>query len=310
MRLVLLVLLSLAIPSVFGATASFSGSVPNGRTLVYLYEVDLGTSPTSITFTATLESLSSAGLIGSVVDVDAFSTSASTDPTSVNEQTVIGTGTVNCTVNNTYAGTRCFALTIETASGTTSSAFSATITTTASTVSEVGFSQIINGSIGLKIAVGKFAQSYRTVGAGQLLPTGVELDFGSTSQTAYVRFEASGNGLNRIELIDTTGGSATILQTFTGPLVDNVAAIPLTHSGRATLRVNVVGSSGSSGDAFWRLTVPCSVHASVVGVESSSDDDSDGGCTLHKSNQRNLTLVGLVALISVIRRRKRLPAGL
>ncbi|MCF6227697.1 MAG: hypothetical protein L3J82_03390 [Planctomycetes bacterium] len=305
MRWIILLLLTIAAPAVSAATTSFSGSVPNGRTLTYLYEVDLGATATAVTFTATLESLSTAGLIGTVVDIDTFSSSGVFNPTSANEQTIVGTGTINCTVNNTYSGVRCFALVIETASGTTSTSFNVTITTTTTTVTEIDFTQIISGATGLKIAVEQFAQSYYPVSAGQTIPIGVELDFGATSQTVFIRFEASGNNLDRIELIDTTGGSATILQTFTGPFIDGVAAIPLTHSGIAYMRVNVVGQGGTAGNSFWRLTFPCGIKASIVGVNEDNDGDAESGCVTG-DGRHDLIMLGLIALLAAVYTRRKL----
>lgn len=295
----LMVLSAAALPA--QDTASLNGSVPANRRLTLLYELDFGAGG-SYSLACGLQTGATSGLIVRLIDIDGLAGSAVPNPTAVNEATVTGPGTANAALSGGYSGVRRFAIEIETAVGTTASDYSGNLTSSAGTILFVKQDQFILSATGLKMQVDHFAFWDGGVPSGTLVPVGLELDFGSTPQTVFVRFEGVGN-IQKLELIDTTGGSANVLVTLTSPSAGAVTAVPLTHSGRVTLRVNALGLVGSANTAAWALTVPGSVTVKRPG-QTDDDRDIENGCSTGQG--RNLLwLAPLAALAVLVRRRRR-----
>ena len=275
-------------------TANASGSVPSDRRITYLYEIDFGATAQSWTLNISLTSNATTGLAINLIDVDALSASAQTTPTSIDTGVITAPGTVNATLNGSYAGVHCFAIEIETAQGTTASDYSGTLTTSVGTIAFIAQDQFVKSAAGLKLAVGKFAFWDGNVPSGSLVAQSLELDFGASSHTEFFRFEGIGTNIQKIELIDTTGGSATILATFSNPTAGTVTAVPITHSGKATLRINVLAFTGASASASWALNAPCSVSLSLVG-EAGGGGSNDSKCSTDESTGGAM----LIALLAV-----------
>lgn len=281
------------------SSETLNGSVPGDRRLTYLYEVDFGGSTQSWTLNVSLNTNAFTGLAINLIDVDGLAGSAQTNPTSIDSAVVTGSGTAAATLNGSYSGVRCFAIEIETAQGTTASDYDGSITVSVGTVSFVELDQFVKSAPGLKLAVGKFAFWSGSVSPSQTKAYSLELDFGSGG-TSFFRLEGIGTNIAKIEFIDTTGGSANILATFINPGSGDVAAVPMTHSGKATMRINVVGQTGVAGSASWVVNSPCSVNLSLVGVPDGDGGSSD--CSTSESNGNLLALLtAVIALVVPIR---------
>jgi MYXO-CTERM domain-containing protein len=278
-----------------------NGSVPSDRRLTFLYEVDFGASSQSWTANINLTTNAAAGLAVTLIDVDGLAGSAQVNPDSIDSVFLPGAGTANATLNGSYAGVRCFAIEIETAQGSTASDYSGSFTISTGALSFVMQDQFVKSAPGVKLAVGKFAFWAGVVPAGTTHAGSLELDFGPFSQTRFFRFEGQGSNVQKIEFIDTTGGSANILATFLNPGAGQIASVPLTHSGRATLRINVVAEPGAPSDASWVVNAPCGVEMGLVGVPKggSSDDCSTG------ETSGGLPLVAMLAALLVFVRARR-----
>lgn len=292
-RLILILLLATCVGGLAAQnTASLNGSVPTDRRLTYLYEIDFGGSSQAWTLNVSLTTNASSGLVVRLIDIDAFASSALPNPTSINEGSVAGSGAAPATLNGTYAGLHYFAVEIETATGATASDYSGMLTASVGVVSLLKQDQFILSAAGLKLAVDHFAFWDKSVPQNSTVASSLELDFGGTSQTVFVRFEGIGNSIEKIEFIDTTGGTATVLATFTNPSAGQVTSVPLTHSGKATLRINVKSATTSAGSASWVVTMPSTVTLSLVGVPSGGGGND---CSTHAGGLGWLMLLGLAA---------------
>ncbi len=269
---VLVLLLILAAPLAAQDTESLSGSVPGDRRLTLLYEIDFGPGSTSWTLACGLTTNAVGGLIVRLIDLDGLASSAVPNPTSVDEAVVLGAGTANAALSGNYSGVREFAVEIETAQGSAASDYSGSLTSNAGQIEFVMQDQIILGAGGLKTAVKRFAFWDGTVPAGSIVPVGLELDFGPSPRTVFLRFEGVGTNMERIELFDTTGGSALSLATFTNPTGGDVTAVPLTHSGKVYIRVNCKAFAGQNGSAAWAINAPSGISVRRVG-----SSDNQGG---------------------------------
>lgn len=278
------------------SSENLNGSVPGDRRLTYLYEVDFGGSTQSWTLNVSLNTNAFTGLAINLIDVDGLAGSAQTNPTSIDGAAITGGGTVAATLNGSYSGVHCFAIEIETAQGTTASDYDGSITASVGTVSFIEQDQFVKSAQGLKLAVGKFAFWSGTVPPGATRAYSLELDFGS-SHTAFFRLEGIGTGIQKIEFIDTTGGSADILATFINPGAGDIAAVPMTHSGKATMRVNVQSQIGVTGSASWIVNAPCSVDMGLVGVPDGDGGSSD--CSTGESRGGWLILLAALAALAV-----------
>ena len=264
------------------ATAAFaqlpiSGTVPSTRVRTFLYHLDLGASATSYTITASLNTSSGAGLQVRLIDLTSVSGDATPTSAFIDIQTVAGAGTANCALSGTASGVRGFALEVATnSSGTTD--FSGNLNNTAGGLSFVKDDQLVVGSTGLRLQVGHMASYTRSVPSG-LSAQGLELNFGATAQNVPFRFEAVGSGLSKIDVYDNTGGSATLIGTFTasGGVINDVTVFIRNRSDVATFRVNVTGAPGG-GAVTWRLYAPTTVTLGVPGSNDSKVDESDS-CT-------------------------------
>lgn len=281
MRFVFLILMLMGVPALAAQdSATLNGSVPSDRRLTFLYEIDFGSPAQAWALNVNLTTGASDGLVVRLIDVGALASSTQTNPDAINTFVVTGAGTANASLNGSYEGVRCFAVEIETAQGTTASDFSGSVTTSVATLALVAEDQFVLSAGGTKIAVGKFAFWGEDVPQNVTRASSIEIDFGPAQQTIFLRLEGIGTGLDRIEFIDTTGGNGTVLATFTNPTAGAVTTVPLTHTGKATLRVNVVATTFGGGPASWAVNAPCSVHLSLVGVpgkiKSSDCSTSEG----------------------------------
>ncbi|MBZ0136160.1 MAG: hypothetical protein K8I27_07295 [Planctomycetes bacterium] len=298
-----LVCLTLSCAGILAAQSSdtLNGSVPSDRRLTYLYDVDFGGTLQSWTLNVSLQTGASSGLLISLIDVDGFASSAQTSPTSIDSASVTAPGTAVVTLNGSYSGVHCFAIEIETAQGTTASDYDGSITTSAGAISFDKQDQFVKSAGGLKLAVGKFAFWSGSVPSGSTRANSLELDFGSSSQTVFLRFEGTGTNIQKIEFIDTTGGTGTILATFTNPGTGDVAAVPMTHSGKASLRINVQAQVGATGNANWVVNAPCGVDLGLVGVPDGDGGDNDA-CSTGENTGGLLVLLGALTALAVVTR--------
>ena len=281
------------------ASAAFSqvpvsGTVPSTRVRTFLYQLDLGASATAYTLTASLNTSSASGLAVRLIDLTGVAGDATPTSTFIDSQTVAGAGTANCALSGNASGIRGFALEIATvSSGTTD--FSGNLNNTAGGLSYVKDDQLVVGATGLLLQVNHIASYSRSVPSG-LSAQGVELDFGAMAQNVPFRFEAVGTGLTKIDVYDNTGGSATLIGTFTasGGSINDVTVFIRNHSGVATFRVNVTGAAGG-GSVTWRLYSPTTVTLGVPGSNDSKVDESDS-CTTNEQRGLWAALLGVCCL--------------
>lgn len=300
-RLLTLILIAACATAVFAQdTENLNGSVPGDRRLTFLYEIDFGASAQSWTLNVSLNTNASTGLAVNLIDVDALASSASPTPTAIDSAVVTVPGTAAATLNGSYAGLHCFAVEIETAQGTTASDYSGSLTVNAGAITFKLQDQFVKSATGLKLAVGKFAFWSNAVPQNTTLAQSLELDFGPTSHTEFIRLEGIGTNIVKIEFIDTTGGSANVLATFSNPTAGEFAAVPLTHSGKATLRINVQAEALTAGSASWAVTAPCSVTISLVGDPGEGGDNDK--CSTGQGSGSWLLLLGALAAITLAMR--------
>ncbi len=293
------------------ASAAFSqvpvsGTVPSTRVRTFLYQLDLGASATAYTLTASLNTSSASGLAVRLIDLTGVAGDATPTSTFIDSQTVAGAGTANCALSGNASGIRGFALEIATvSSGTTD--FSGNLNNMAGGLSYVKDDQLVVGATGLLLQVNHIASYSRSVPSG-LSAQGVELDFGAMAQNVPFRFEAVGTGLTKIDVYDNTGGSATLIGTFTasGGSINDVTVFIRNHSGVATFRVNVTGAAGG-GSVTWRLYSPTTVTLGVPGSNDSKVDESDS-CTTNEQRGLWLALLGVCCLGIWLRRRASVTA--
>ncbi|MCA8938070.1 MAG: hypothetical protein KDB68_17965, partial [Planctomycetes bacterium] len=159
--------------------------------------------------------------------------------------------------------------------------------------------QFVLTATGLKLAVDRFAFWDRTVPQNSTIASSLELDFGGSSQTVFIRLEGVGTNIQKIEFIDTTGGTGNVLATFSNPTAGQVTSVPLTHSGKATLRINVQSSVTASGSASWTINAPTQISMSLVGA-SDSGGGGDNNCSTQEGGN-GWWLLGLlpVALVAL-----------
>lgn len=305
MRLFALMLTTLlCAPLIAQDSESLNGSVPSDRRLTYLYEIDFGAG-SSFTVSCGLQTGAGSGLTVRLIDLDTFAADGSAAPDGFDETAIAGTGTANTSLTGSYSGTHCFAVEIETTGGTTASDFNGSISTTAGTISFVEQDQVVLTQSGLKVSVGKFAFWNDSVPQNTTKSSSLELDFGSGG-TFALRLEAFGTNIEKIEFIDTTGGTGNILATFSNPSAGDQTAVVLSHSGKATLRINVKASVGQAGTATWYVNAPCAISMSRVGVPDGGGSGSND-CTTGESGGW-IMLIALLALGGVALRARRADA--
>lgn len=292
MRVLLLALL-VSLPLAAQDTESLSGSVPGGRRLNFRYSVDFGPTIVNWTVACNINTPSSAGIVVRLIDVDALAANALPQPNAIDEVILPGAGTANASLSGSYDGAREFVVEIESAGG--GSSFSGDITTSAGSLSLDAQDQIVLSATGLKTAVERFAFWDGTAQAGAISAAGVELDFGPTQQTRFVRFEGIGSNIEKLELLNTTGGSATVLATFFNPGAGDVTAVPVTGKGTVYLRVNAKAVSTQAGSAAWALSAPGGITLRRVGSANIGGTE-DADCTTGTGKGRLWLLAGLGAL--------------
>lgn len=290
----------------FASAASAQGSLaltdsaPSTHVRTYLYEVDLGAVAQAYTVTANLNTSAASGLTVRLIDVRGLAGDATPASAFIDTQTVAGAGTANCAQSGNASGVRCFAVEVST-TGMGTSPFSGTVNATAGTLTFRTGNTLEIAATGLKFQVGKLATYTRGIGPSLIAVAGIELDFGSASQTVPVRFEAAGTGLSKIEVFDNTSGSATLLSTFTavGGAINDTTVLVLSHTGNASLRVNVTSASG--GNVTWKLTVPCTVTARRPSSGDIRGED-DGDCSTSESSDASLVLLAALCILAVAAR--------
>jgi hypothetical protein len=298
-RLFLCVVLSMlaATPLLAVDSDSLSGSVPPDRRLTYLYEVDFGSSAVSWSLSANVSTSAPSGLTVRLMDLDALAASNQLTSDAINAMTVSGQGTANVSLSGTYSGLREFVVEIETASGGSSSGFSGSVTVSTGTLTRLDSDVLRFDLTGLRTQVKRLAFWDRTVPAATTIPAGVELDFGATERTLFVRFEGSGQGITRMDLMNITGGTSNTLVTLTNLDSGQATSVAITGTGRVTLRVNVVGAPGGVGFGSWALTPPSGILLRDTNRDT-SDDDNDG-CSTGQGPKR-LPWLMVAALVSAI----------
>jgi MYXO-CTERM domain-containing protein len=281
---------------------NLNGSVPSDRRITYLYDVDFGGSVQAWTLNVSLNTNASSGLAITLIDVDAFAASAQANPTSINSGVVSSPGTASATLNGNYSGVHCFAIEIETAVGSAASDYDGSITSNVGAISLEDQDQFILTASGLKMSVRKFAFWDGTVQPGATTALSLELDFGSGSSTQFFRLEGLGTNIEKIEFIDTTGGTGFVLATFNNPTAGAITSVPITHSGKATMRINVKAISTGVGSASWAISAPCEVSLKRVGVEDT--EATSKGCSTSEGSGNWLGLIGFVAALTLFARRR------
>ena len=287
------------------AQLPITGTVPSTRVRTFLYHLDLGAGATGYTITASLNTSNSAGLRVRLIDLTGVAGDAAPTSTFIDSQTVAGAGTANCALSGSASGVRGFALEVAT-NGTGTTDFSGSLNNTAGGLTFIRDDQYVVGATGLLLQVNHIASYSRSVPSG-LSAQGVELNFGPTAQNVPFRFEAVGSGLTKIDVYDNTGGSATLIGTFTasGGALNDVTVFIRNHSGIATFRVNVTGAVGG-GSVTWRLYSPTTVTLGVPGSNDSKVDESDS-CTTNE--QRGLWLALLIACVLGVWLRRRVATN-
>jgi hypothetical protein len=82
-----------------------------------------------------------------------------------------------------------------------------------------------------------------------------------------------------------------------------ITSVPMTHSGKATLRINVKAISTGTGSGSWAITSPCAVTLKRVGVDE--DGAKSKGCSTGEGNGNWLLLAGALAVLMLACRLRR-----
>jgi len=252
-----------------------TGSVPGNRRLTYLFRADFGASVTSFSISANVNTPSTQGLVVRLIDLDTMAGSGSVNPAGYDESIVPGTGTANAALSGNFDGVREFVVEIESAGS--GSSFNGTLTLSAGTLDFVSQDQLVLSATGLRTTVSRLGFFSGTTTPGGITAAGFQLDLGPVSRTVFVRFECDGINLDRMELIDNTGGSATILATIVQGAMPDATTVAVTGSGVRTMRVNARGATGLSGSAAWSVTAPTGVLLDRV-QSTETNGDEDGKC--------------------------------
>jgi hypothetical protein len=283
----------LAAPLAAQDSETLNGSVPADRRITYLYEVDFGGASQAWTLNVSLNTNASTGLAITLIDIDAFAASAQPSPTSIDSGVVAGVGTASATLNGNYSGVHCFAIEIETAQGATASDYDGSITSNGGAIALLEEDQFVLSASGLKTSVGHFAFWDGTVSPGATVALSLELNF-TTGGTYFFRLEGIGTNIEKIEFIDTTGGTGVVLATYTNPSAGDITAVPMNHNGKASMRINVKAVPTNAGSASWAITSPCAVTLKLVGVDEEGAESK--GCSTGEGSGNWLLLVVLAAI--------------
>lgn len=297
----LLLLLLLAPALAAQDSQPLSGTVSSGRRLNYLYSVDFGAG-TAYSIACNLNTPSSNGLLVRLLDLDSLAGSGSLTPTGIDEAIVAGSGTANVSLSGTYAGVHEFVIEVE--SGGAGSTFSGNITLSAGTLTLAASDQFVLATTGFKSSVARLAFWNQAVTGTAIVPSSFEVDLGPVPTTKFFRFDVDASNINDVQVLETTGGSSTILATISQAAMPDATSLALTGSGKRTLRVNVRGLVGAGGFASWAVTMPTGVAVTRVGEGSTGSDDEDkGGCAAGAAPLAPVALAGL-PLLALWRRRR------
>lgn len=299
----LLLLIALFTPCLAAQdTEPLSGSVPENRRLTWLLRADFGGAVTAFSIAANINTPSSQGLVVRLLDLDTLSGSGALNPPGFDEAVVPGAGTANASLSGSYSGLHEFVVEIESAG--LGSSFSGSVTSSAGTLDLVAQDQLVLNATGLRTTVSRLGFFNTSVNPGATVATGFQLDLGPVSRTVFVRFECDGTNLDRIELIDNTGGSATVLATLTS--FPDAVSVPVTGSGLRSMRVNMRAATGLAASAGWSATVPTGVVLSRAEAGGGGDDDDDG-CAAGNGGTAPAVLLCIAALVAAASRRPRRP---
>ncbi len=301
MRNFLLILLLFAPALAAQDSQPLSGTVPSGRRLSYLYAVDFGAS-TAYSIACNLNTASGNGLLVRLLDLDSLAGSGSLTPTGIDESVVAGAGTANVSLSGTYSGVHEFVIEVE--SGGAGSNFNGTVTLSAGTLALSTSDQLVLATTGFKSSVGRLAFWNQAVFGSAIVASSFEIDLGTVPTTKFFRFDVDATNINDVQVLETTGGSSTILATIGQAAMPDATSLALTGTGKRTLRVNVRGLIGTSGFASWAVTMPTGVAVTRVGEGSTgSSKDDESGCAAGPAPGAPLALAGL-PLLALWRRRK------
>lgn len=300
----LLLLIALFTPCLAAQdTEPLSGSVPENRRLTWLLRADFGGAVTGFSMAANINTPSSQGLVVRLLDLDALSGSGALNPPGFDEAVVPGAGTANASLSGSYSGLHEFVVEIESAG--LGSSFSGSVTLSAGTLELLEQDQMVLTATGLRTTVARLGFYNTSINAGATVATGFQLDLGPVSRTVFVRFECDGTNLDRIELIDNTGGSATVLATLTA--FPDAVSVPVTGSGLRSVRANMRAATGLAASAAWSVTVPTGVVLSRAEIGGGGDDDDDGSCAAGHGVTAPAALLCLAALAAAGLGRTRRP---
>lgn len=280
---------------------TLSGSVPGDRRLTFLYRADFGATVTSFSIAANINTPSTQGIIVRLLDLDTLAGSGALNPPGFDEAIVPGTGTANAALSGNYDGLREFVVEIE--SNGTGSSFSGSLTLSTGSLEFVTQDQLVLSSTGFRATVSRLGFWNGTTTAGATTSSSLQLDLGPVAQTVFMRFDATGTGIDRIELIENTGGSATVLATFTS--FSDATSVAISGSGVRLLRVNVRGATGVTGSAAWSVTAPSGVVLDRV-QNNGKDSDDEGKCTVAPAGA--LSWLALLPLAAIAWKRRRARA--
>lgn len=301
MRLTLL-LLALFCPLLAAQDSeALNGSVPGNRRLTFLFRADFGPSVTSFSISANINTPSTQGIVVRLLDLDTLAGSGALNPPGFDESIVPGAGTANAALSGNYDGLREFAVEIESAGA--GSSFSGSLTLNVGTLELLTEDQLVLSATGLRTTVSRMAFYSVNTTPGGLVAASFQLDLGPTPRTVFVRFDCDGTNLDRIELVDNSGGTAVILATIVQGAIPDATSVAVTGSGVRTFRVNMRGAVGLTGTAAWAVTAPSGVVLDRV-QNNGSDDDDEGTCEVRPGATMPAALAVLAILGLAARRRR------
>lgn len=300
MRLIV-ILLALFCPFLAAQDSeTLNGSVPGNRRLNFLFRADFGPSVTSFSISANVNTPSSQGIVVRLLDLDTLAGSGALNPPGFDESIVPGAGTANAALSGNYDGLREFVVEIESAGA--GSSFTGSLTVNVGTLELLAEDQLVLSATGLRTAVSRMAFYSVNTTPGGLVAASFQLDLGPTPRTVFVRFDCDGTNLDRIELLDNTGGTATVLATIVQGAMPDATSVAVTGSGVRTFRVNMRGAAGLTGTASWAVTAPSGVILDRVQNNGPSDED-EGTCAARSAARWPVALALFALLLVVVRRR-------
>lgn len=239
----MLIALAIALAPVLLAQASvnLAGDVPEERIHYYMFDVDHGSTPTTLDITVDLTATGSAGLDVTIRDLNEW---AALGPVFEATDFVFPSGQVIVTLSlPSRAGVHQVLVAIEIDSADGNTPYTGTASVSAGNIAQADFDNAPMQQGGILSIFDRLIFLNAQGGTAGIVFMDIVLDFGPTTHSANlrVRVGAQGNGV-QLRLLDMSTTPPTVIDTVTGGtpvLIDDDAYALGPHTGVVTYRVEL-----------------------------------------------------------------------